>query len=201
MVSTIRRAPATVLTVAAAAVVARDVAALKLDPRAVAVVAASMATALMVALTLVSFLSWRLAGDRRSLYISAACCCYAAFPLFLGVVVPSVSPSDLSGAGTAFQIAGAPAVALFGLAARRTSNRARRRAWSVLAMLVAATGTIAAAVLALPDADLVDLEPGALDTLGARHASVTIAAVWTAVAAPTPWPRAGAPPTPGGAGR
>ncbi len=182
MVSTVRRAPAAVLTAAAAAGVGREVAALRLDPRAVAVVAASMATALMVALTLVSFLSWRLSGDRRSLYISAACCCCAAVPLLFGVVLPSVSPSDLSGAGVAFQIAGAPAVVVFGLAARRTSERARRRAWSVLALLVLATGTVAAAVLALPDAHLIDLEPGAPGPLGARLASGTIAAAWAVVA-------------------
>jgi replicative DNA helicase len=168
LVSTSRWAPVTVLAAAATAAAAWHAAGARLDPRAVAVVAASMAAALMVALTLVSYLSWRLAADRRSLYVAAACCCYAAGPLLFGVVVPSLASSDLSGEGVAFQIAGAPAVIAFGLAARRAGGRGRRRASSVLAPLVLATGAIAAVLLALPDALVIDLEPGASAALGAR---------------------------------
>lgn len=182
MVSTTERVSAAVVAAAAVAVVGREVASLQLDGQALAVVAASMATALMAALTLVSFLSWRLTADRRSLYISAACCCYVAVPLLLGVVLPSVSRSDLPGAGVASQLAAAPAVAVYGLAARRTTDRARRRAWSVVAPLLVTTGGIAAAMLVLPDPQLVDLEPGTPAGPGTRLGLAVLAAAWAGLA-------------------
>ncbi|HEX2565079.1 MAG TPA: hypothetical protein VHK25_14235, partial [Acidimicrobiales bacterium] len=182
MVSTTERVSAAVVAAAAIAVVGREVASLQLDTQALAVVAASMATALMAALTLVSFLSWRLTADRRSLYISAACCCYVAVPLLLGVVLPSVSRSDLPGAGVASQLAAAPAVAVYGLAARRTTDRARRRAWSVVVPLLVTTGGIAAAMLVLPDAQLVDLEPGGPAGPGTRLGLAVLAAAWAGLA-------------------
>jgi signal transduction histidine kinase len=182
VVSTTERVSAAVVTAAAVAVVAREVAALRFDAHAVAVVAASMAAALMAALTLVSFLSWRLAADRRSLYISAACCCYVAVPLMLGVVLPSVSHSELAGVGSASQLAAAPAVAVYGLAARRTTERAHRRAWSVVAPLLVTTGAIAAAVLVLPDAHLADFEPGTPNGPGTRLGLAVLAVAWAGLA-------------------
>lgn len=180
MLSRTRRVSAAVVAAGAVAVVGREVAALPLDPHAVAVVAASMATALMAALTLVSFLSWRLAVDRRSLYIAAACCCYTAVPLLLGVVLPSVSRSDLPGAAS--QLAAVPALAMYGLAARRTSDRAGRRAWSVVAPLLVTTGAIAASVLVLTDADLVGLEPGTPPAPSTRLGLGVLAAAWAGLA-------------------
>jgi signal transduction histidine kinase len=182
VLSTTGRLSAAVVAAVAVAVVTREVAALQLDARAVAVVAASMATALMAALTLVSFLSWRLATDRRSLYISAACCCYVAVPLLLGVVLPSVSQSDLSGTGGASQLAAVPAVAVYGLAARRATDRAGRRAWSVAAPLLVTTGAIAAVMLVLPDADVVDLEPGTPAGPGTRLGLAVLAVAWAGLA-------------------
>jgi signal transduction histidine kinase len=166
----------------AAVVVTRHVFGLVVEPRALAVVAASMSAALMAALTLVCYLSWRVFADRRALYISAACCCYTTFPLVLGAVVPSVSSSELGDAGAAFQLAGAPAVVVFGLAARGTSGQAVRSARSLLATLMLASATIAAVVLALPDAHIIGIEPGVPTPPSARFGLCVVAVAWGIVA-------------------
>jgi two-component system OmpR family sensor kinase len=167
----------------AVAVVTRQLVAVTVDPNDLAVVASSMAVALMYALTLVSFLWWRLAADRRSLYLSAACFCYATFPLLLGVVVPTVvDSSDIDGVSVAFQLAGAPAIVVFGLAARRAGTRAVRNARSVLTLLMLATLSIAALLLALPWARAVELTPEAPHHLAARLILGALAVVWVVVA-------------------
>jgi hypothetical protein len=166
----------------AAVVVTRHVFGLVVEPRALAVVAASMSTALMAALTLVCYLSWRVVADGRALYISAACGCYTAFPLVLGAVVPSVSSSDLGDASAAFQLAGTPAVVVFGLAARGTCGQSIRGVRSLLATLMLASATIAAVVLALPDTQITGIEPGAPTPPSARFALFVVAASWGIVA-------------------
>jgi signal transduction histidine kinase len=167
--------------VAAVAVLVRRLAGISVDPRALTLVGASMATALMYALAVVGFLWWRVAGDRRSLYISAACLCYATFPLMLGVVAPSVSSSDLGGISTAFQLAGGPAIVVFGLAARRSGPKAARGPDALLAGLVLGTVSTAALLLAVPLVGALQLDPVLTRPFSARVAAGAIALVWVAV--------------------
>lgn len=178
-----------VMAVAAAALAvalaARHLAGVPVDPHGLGVVAASMAAALMYALTLVSFLWWRLAGDRRALLVSTACFCYATFPLMLGVVAPTVSDApDLHESSVAFQLAGVPAIAAFGLAARRTGAPVVRTARALLGALLLATVSVAALLCALPLSRAVDLDltSGASARPGARLALVALAASWAVVA-------------------
>jgi signal transduction histidine kinase len=167
---------------AVAVVVTRRAVGLAVEPRALAVVAASMSAALMVALTLVCYLSWRVVVDRRALYISAACCCYTAFPLVLGAVVPSLSSSDLGDAGAAFHLAGTPAAVVFGLAARGASGQSVRGFRSLVATLTLACATVAAVVLALPVTRITGIEPGAPTPPNARFGLFVVAAAWGVVA-------------------
>jgi signal transduction histidine kinase len=126
----------------------------------------------------VCYLSLRVVADRRALYISAACCCYTTFPLVLGAVVPSVSSSELGDAGAAFQLAGTPAVVVFGLAAGGTCGQSLRGVRSLLATLMLASATIAAVVLALPDMQITGIEPGVPTPPSARFGLCVVAAAW-----------------------
>ena len=167
---------------AAAVVVTRHVVELLGEPRTLAVVAALTSAALMVALALVCYLSWRVVADQQALYISAACCCYTTFSLVLGAVVPSVSSSDPGYAGAAFQLAGIPAVVVFGLAAGANSGQSVRRVRSLVATVMLASATVAAVLLAVPVTQSTGIVPGAPTALGARFGLWLVAAAWLIVA-------------------
>jgi hypothetical protein len=166
----------------AAVVVTRHVGGLVLEPRTLALVAASTSVALMAALTLVCYLSWRVVADQRALYISAACGCYTTYSLVLGAVVPSMSSSDLGDAGAAFQLAALPAVVFFGLAARCGSGRSVRGIRSLVATLMLASATVAAVALALPVTQVTGIEPGTPTPPSARIGLCLVAAAWAIVA-------------------
>jgi hypothetical protein len=166
----------------AGVVVTRHLVGLVVEPRTLAVVAASMSAALMIALALVCYLSWRVVADQQALYISAACCCYTTFSLTLGAVVPSVSSSDPGDAGAAFQLAGTPAVVLFGLAAGATSGQSVCRVRSLVATVMLASATLAAVLLAVPVTQITGIEPGAPTPPGARFGLWLVAAAWAIVA-------------------
>jgi signal transduction histidine kinase len=171
-----------VLVTAALVVIAREIADLRLEARPLAVVVAAMAATLMVALALVSFLSWRITSDRRSLYIATACLCYTAAPLLAGVVLPSVSPSDFSGAGAAFQIAGVPALVVYGLAARDSVDLVRLPARLMVPLLLVATVVVAGIAVVLPGTPGIDLEPGTAATSTDRVGLALLAVAWAGVA-------------------
>ena len=166
----------------AAVVVTRHVGGLVGEPRILAMVAASTSVALMAALALVSYLSWRAVADHRALYISAACCCYTTYSLVLGAVVPSVSSAELGDAGAAFQLAGTPAVVVFGLAAGRGSGRSVRGMRSLTATLMLAGATVAAVALGLSFTQVTGIDPGAPTPSSARSGLFLVAAAWGIVA-------------------
>ncbi|HET9610329.1 MAG TPA: ATP-binding protein [Acidimicrobiales bacterium] len=187
-VARVMRKGGAVAIVAAAGAVAlawRHLAGVPVDPRGLGIVAASMAAALMCALTLVSFLWWRVAGDRRALLVSTACFCYATFPLVLGVVAPAVTGApELRESAVAFQLAGVPAIAAFGLAARRTGEPVLRTARATLGALLLATVSVAALLSTLPLTGAADLgfASAAPARPGARVAMAALAGSWAIVA-------------------
>lgn len=166
----------------AAVVVTRHVGGLPGAPRILAMVAASTCVALMAALALVSYLSWRVVADQRALYISAACCCYTTYSLVLGAVVPGVSSAELGDAGAAFQLAGTPALVVFGLAAGRGRGRSVRGMRSLTTTLMLASATVAAAALALPVTLVTGIDPSVSIPSSARSGLCLFAAAWGIVA-------------------
>jgi len=134
---------------------------LALDARTLAIVGASLATALTFALAWLNLLAYRLAGDPRSLYIAVAAVCLGTFPLTLGVVVPSVvDPPALDGLRAAFALAAVPALVGVGLASRSLESVAGGSPRRVVTALVASTLVVAAACTALPWVRSIDTDPG-----------------------------------------
>ncbi|HEX6235567.1 MAG TPA: ATP-binding protein [Acidimicrobiales bacterium] len=178
-------AAAVVAVALAVPLAVRHLGGVPVDRRCLGVVAASMATALMFALALVSFVWWRLADDRRALLVSAACFCYATFPLMLGVVVPAMLDAPaLRESSVAFQLAGVPAIAAFGLASRSPGAPAVRSARSLIGALLLATVSVATVLSALPLNRAAELGFAAAAPArpGARLAMAALGASWAAVA-------------------